>query len=297
MPGPARCAILAAVLLLGGCGGVDADGETSGAEPVASATGSPTTGTATVAPTPSTEVGDGPDEPGPVVDYAIEVVATLPHDTSAFTQGLELVDGLLLESTGLRGASSIRLVEPTTGRPVRLAPIGDELFAEGATVVGDEVWQLTWTSGILLIHGLDDLTERRRLTYRGEGWGLCAGPDRLAMSDGSSWLTLRHPTTFEVVERVQILEDGSPVGPLNELECVGDLVWANVYQTTWLVAIDPGRGRVVGRVDLSELVPDGFGGDRTNVANGVAYDPDTGRFYLTGKRWPVLYEVELVPIP
>ncbi len=237
-------------------------------------------------------------EPRPreVIDYALQVTETLPHDPNAYTQGLEVVDGLLVESTGLRGESSIRVVDPTTGQPIRATSLDDELFGEGATVVGDEIWQLTWTSETLLIHGLDDLTERRRLRYGGEGWGLCATADRLVMSDGSSALTFRDPTTFDPVGQVQVTDDGEPLGRLNELECVDGVVWANVYQTTMLVAIDPADGRVVGRADMAELVPDGFAGDSSNVANGIAHDPTTGRFYLTGKRWPVLYEVELVPV-
>ena len=225
------------------------------------------------------------------------MLATHPHDPSAFTQGLEVVDGLLLESTGLRGESTIRLVEPTTGEVVRSRPLDAELFGEGATVVGDEIWQLTWTSGRLLVHGLDDLEQQRQLTYGGEGWGLCAGPEHLVMSNGSSRLTIRDRATFEIVDAVEVTDPDGPVAKLNELECVGELVWANVYQTTSLVAIDPSDGRVVGSADLGDLVPPGFDGDASNVANGIAHDPATGHFWLTGKRWPTLYEVELIPEP
>jgi len=256
-------------------------------------TSAETTSTETTSTTTITTTEPGPRE---VVEYVLKVAATFPHDPNAYTQGLEVVDGLLVESTGLRGESSIRVVDPATGDSVRSSALDDELFGEGATVVGDEIWQLTWTSETLLIHGLDDLTERRRLRYGGEGWGLCASGDRLVMSDGSSALTFRDPTTFDPVGQVQVTDEGEPLGRLNELECVDGVVWANVYQTTMLVAIDPADGRVVGRADMAELVPDGFAGDSSNVANGIAHDPTTGRFYLTGKRWPVLYEVELVPI-
>jgi glutaminyl-peptide cyclotransferase len=231
-----------------------------------------------------------------VTPVAIEVVATRPHDTRAFTQGLEVTGGgLLVESTGLRGRSTARLVDPATGTVDRLVALDDELFGEGVTVVDDEVWQLTWREGVVLVRGLDDLVERRRVGYAGEGWGLCDDEEHLVMSDGSSRLTLRDRTTFEVVGAIDVTVDGEPLEWLNELECVDGLVLANVYPTTRLVVIDPTDGRVVGEADLAPLVPDGYEGDGTNVANGIARDPSTGRFWLTGKRWPVLYEVELVP--
>ena len=234
----------------------------------------------------------GSDE---VIALDVEVVATHPHDAGAYTQGLEVVDGLLLESTGELGESSLRLVDPRTGEIERMISLDDQLFGEGATVVGDEVWQLTWQNGTALVHDLDDFSERRRVAYEGEGWGLCAIADRLVMSDGSSRLSFRDQATFDVVGTVEVTLAGAPVAKVNELDCAGGLVWANVYRTTSLVAIDPADGRVVAEADLAELVPPGLEGDDYLVANGVAFDPTTGRFWLTGKRWPVLYEVELVP--
>ncbi len=305
-----RLAISTAIaLVVLGAGCASTDPEPGAIDAPSTETGNPTTSPSTptttdetttleTSPTDNETTASATAESGPreVVEYGLEVIAALPHDPDAYTQGLEVVDGLLLESTGLRGESSIRVVDPATGQPVRSSPLDADLFGEGATVVGDEIWQLTWTSETLLIHGLDDLTERRRLRYGGEGWGLCATADRLVMSDGSSALTFRDPDTFDPIGQVQVTADGQPVAKLNELECVDGIVWANVYQTTMLVAIDPADGRVVGRADVAELVPDGFVGDGTNVANGIAHDPTTGRFYLTGKRWPVLYEVELVPM-
>lgn len=283
------------VVLATGC--ATGDGDTRGdTDAEARTDAEASTGAADPATTSPTTTATGPDEADGVIEYEIEVVATHPHDTGAFTQGLELVDGLLLESTGVRGQSSLRLVEPTTGTPVRLTALDDDLFGEGATAFNGEVWQLTWTSETVIVHGLDDLAERRRIPYRGEGWGLCATDDRLIMSNGSSVLTIRDPVTFEVTDQIEVTDDGTPIGKLNELECVDGVVWANVYQTTRIVAIDPTDGHVVGRADLADLVPPGFEGDRTNVANGIANDPATGRFWLTGKRWPVVYEVELVPV-
>ena len=237
---------------------------------------------------------------GDVIGYRVDVVATHPHDPGAWTQGLEVVGDVLLESTGLVGASTIRLVEPTTGAVIGSADLDPELCGAGATVVGDEIWQLTWQNEMVVVRGLDDLIERDRLPYAGQGWGLCATDDRFIMSDGSDRLAFRDLETFDVIDSVSIVEAGPAGGPvavdgINELECVGDLVWANLYQTTRLVAVDPERGLVVGEADLAELVPSGFEGRSDTVANGVAHDPATGRFWLTGKYWPVVYEVELVP--
>ena len=230
------------------------------------------------------------------IRYRVEVVAAHPHDERAFTQGLEVVGGNLVESTGGYGESTLRLVEPDTGEVVRAVPLRPDEFGEGATVVDDEVWQLTWLAGQVIVYGFDDFAERRRFTYPGEGWGLCAGSEGLVMSDGSSRLQIRDRETFELLDTIEVVRDGQPVEGLNELECLDDgVVWANLYRTTDLVAITVDDGQVVGSVDVAELVPAGFAGHRENVANGIAHDPDTGRFWLTGKRWPVVYEVELVP--
>lgn len=245
-------------------------------------------------------VGDpGADSDGPgrePVVYEAVVINTHPHDPTAYTQGLEFVDELLLESTGLVGQSSLRLVEPETGEIVRSVTVDESLFAEGVTVVDDEIWQLTWKDQTLLIHSLDGFEELRRLPYVGEGWGLCATDDHLIMSDGSDVLTLRDRTTFEILDTVAVTDGGESVERLNELECVGDRVWANIWQRDRIVSIDPATGEVDGTVSVASLVPPGVvDADSDNVANGIAHEGTTGRFWLTGKRWPVMYEVELVP--
>ncbi|MGI9596154.1 MAG: glutaminyl-peptide cyclotransferase [Acidimicrobiales bacterium] len=282
---------LALTLLLVACGELSSGSETS----------SGTSPTVEPSSTVDRPVDDGPGtgaDPDPVTDepvsYEPVIVGTYPHDPDAYTQGLEFVGELLLESTGLTGESSIRLVEPTTGDVVDSAPVGGDLFAEGTTVVGREIYQLTWQDEILLIRSVDDLAEQRRVSYGGEGWGLCATDQRLIMSNGSDRLTFRHRQTFEELGSVTVTDRGRPVENLNELECVGDRVWANIWQSDRLVSIDPSTGAVDGVVDLSSLVPeDVIEADSDNVANGVAYNRETGRFWLTGKRWPVMYEVEL----
>jgi glutaminyl-peptide cyclotransferase len=225
------------------------------------------------------------------------VVATHPHDVDAYTQGLELVDGVLYETTGLFGESGIREVDPATGRVLRSASLEDSRFGEGFTSLGDgQAVQLTWKSGRAVVWDLEAFDVVRTFSYGGQGWGLCRlDDDTLVMSDGSSTLALRDPVGFQRLERIRVTLDGEPVDRLNELECVDGTVWANVWQTDRIVAIDPTSGLVGAVVDASGMVADrsGFGVD--DVLNGIAHDPDSGRFLLTGKRWPVLFEVVFEP--
>ncbi len=243
------------------------------------------------------ELAEGDEGAVEVVTYDVVVVNRYPHDEGAYTQGLEFVDGQLLESTGRIGTSSIRLVDPDTGTVIEQQPLAGTLYGEGATLVGDEVWQLTYQSETVIVHRLDGLAEDRRYAYDGEGWGLCYTGTRLLMSNGSDELAVREPESFAEVGSIPVTLNGEPVEKLNELECVGQLVWANVYQTNDIVAISGASGEVVGVADLSELVPEGFEDTNDFVLNGIAYNPETERFWVTGKQWPVMYEIELVPRP
>lgn len=234
----------------------------------------------------------------------MRVVAELPHDVTAFTQGLEFADGLLYEGTGRLGRSSIRAGAP--GRPPTTeVPLDPDLFGEGITLVdghpaGRTLWQLTWTEGVAIERDAETLAERRRVSYEGEGWGLCHQPgrDRLVMSDGSGTLTFRDPRTFAPVDELPVRSSTGEVGELNELECVGDTVYANVWQTDTLLRIDSNSGAVTGRIDASGLLTDAerAGAD---VLNGVAAltRPDSGaeQFLLTGKLWPKMFRVEFEP--
>ncbi len=266
----------------------------------------------------STVSGDDVDQPelestsselnesstGPI-RYTFNIVGTYPHDTSMFTQGLEFVDDLLIESGGDYGRSSLRIYNPVDGAVVESVRVADELFAEGATVVGDQVWQLTWQAEKALVYELDGLRLIDEVSYQGEGWGLCLLDDQLVMSDGSDQLIFRSPTDFAVSGSVTVTLEGSgSIAAINELECVSDnggdggpsgTVWANVWKSNTIYGIDAATGQITHVVDASELVPPGYEDDTDRVLNGIAVHPDTGRFWLTGKRWPVLYEVELVP--
>lgn len=218
-----------------------------------------------------------------------EVVRTLPHDASAFTQGLVFHEGRLLESTGLRGRSSLRLVVPETGAVERRVDVASDLFGEGLALVGSELVQLTWQERVALRYDLD-FTPRGTFAYEGEGWGLCYDGTRLVMSDGSSRLTFRDPKTFAAIGSVVVTSDGVPLKNLNELECVGSLVYANVWQTDTIVRIEAASGRVLTRVDASGLLSPAEAA-RADVLNGIAFDAKSGHFFLTGKLWPKLFEV------
>lgn len=258
------------------------------------ATGEPleVSGETTVAEPPASDV----------VERAVRIVATHPHDTVLFTQGLEFDGDLLVESGGKRGESRLRVYNPDSGEVVADRPMSDELFAEGSTVVGDTVWQLTWTAERGFVYGLENLDPIAEFEYDGEGWGLCSFDDRFVMSNGSDELTFRSLDDFSVEGSVSVRLDGQPIDKLNELECVSDLsgsgpgerIWANVYRSNMIYGIDPATGSVTDIVDLTDLVPPGFEGDTDQVLNGIARHPTTGRFWFTGKRWPVLYEAEFV---
>lgn len=223
-------------------------------------------------------------------------VARYPHDAAAFTQGLVFRDGRFYESTGLYGASTLREVIVESGEVLRSVPLEQQYFGEGLAHTGDALIQLTWRSGTALVWDAETFAQIETFRYDGEGWGLCWDGADLYMSDGSATLTRRDPETFAVEARVQVADQGELVTRLNELECVGDHVYANVWQTDRIVKIEKSSGRVVATIDASGLLtPEERAALSADaVLNGIAHDPATGRFWLTGKLWPVLFEVEFV---
>ncbi len=223
----------------------------------------------------------------------VKVRASFPHDPGAFTQGLVYYRGRLYESTGLNGRSSVRRVDPRSGRVEAQTALEPTFFGEGLARVGEQLWQLTWKDGRAFVWGLEDLHPVGQHRYPGEGWGLCFDGRRLVMSDGTSRLAFRDPATFERTGGVTVEHDGQPVRHLNELECVGGAVYANIWQEERIVRIDPDTGRVTAWIDASGLLaPEQRAG--VDVLNGIAYVPERGTFLLTGKLWPRLFEVELV---
>lgn len=222
------------------------------------------------------------------------IVETYPHDRRAFTQGLVLRDGVLYESTGLVGQSSLRIVNPRTGQVTRQVQVAAPYFAEGLADVGPRLLQLTWQHGVAFVYDRQTLARTGEFTYSGEGWGLCHSGRTLYMSDGSATLTERDPQTFAVRRTLRVVQDGAPVDRLNELECVGTDVYANVWTTDTIVRIETSTGRVTARIDAAGLLGpmDRVGVD---VLNGIAHDPADGTFLITGKLWPRLFRVRFEP--
>jgi len=234
----------------------------------------------------------GTSGPANAADMATPtVVATFPHDTDAFTQGLLLHQGSFYESTGLYGESTLRLVDPESGTVQQSIDLSSEFFGEGLARVGDTLWQLTWQEETAFRYDIGDFSQIQQASYVTEGWGLCFDGEQLVMSDGSGTLFFRDPESFDLLDQIDVDLDGSPVTRLNELECVGELVYANVWLTDDILRIDPSTGEVLTVIDASGLLTPAEAAS-ADVLNGIAYDPRTDRFFVTGKLWPWVFEVE-----
>ncbi len=230
----------------------------------------------------------------PVSRY--EVVRTYPHDPGAFTQGLEFVDGFLYESTGMNGTSGIRKVRLENGEVLQVQPLEERYFGEGMTVFGNSIFQLTWQSGIGFVYDRATFDRQRTFSYTGEGWGLTHDDTRLIMSDGTSALRFLDPGTLKETGRLRVTDGGRPVDQLNELEIVKGEIYANVWQTDRIARISPKTGRVTGWIDLRGLLsPADAAGRNVDVLNGIAYDAAGDRLFVTGKRWPKLFEIKVKP--
>lgn len=229
----------------------------------------------------------------PVLGY--EVVATYPHDEDAYTQGLLILDGALYESTGQRGSSTVRRVDLATGVPELSRDLDARHFGEGLAAVGGMLYQLTWTSGRCLVWRRDRLVPAGyTYDYPGEGWGLTTMGDELVMSDGTAELRFLDPKGFQEKRRVLVTAAGRPVIQLNELEYIDGEIWANVWKSDLVARIDPSTGEVLAWVDLSGILGSRrVGSPLEDVLNGIAHDPDTGKLYVTGKRWPLLFEIRV----
>ena len=228
--------------------------------------------------------------------WRIEVLDRRPHDLEAYTQGLLWRQGVVYESTGSYGASSLRAWRWSDGEELARVDLDPTLFGEGIALVPgseDRLVQLTWRRGEALVWSLDPLREQRRIRYDGEGWGLAYDGSALIMSDGTPVLTLRDPRTFEVRRRLRVTKQGMPLPDLNELELVGDLLFANLYGSDEIAVIELGSGSVVAVVDASGLLTEEEAG-AADVLNGIAYRPDAATFLLTGKYWPWVFEVRIV---
>jgi glutamine cyclotransferase len=239
-------------------------------------------------------VGQGPSAPPDDCTVSYRVVDSVAHDPDAFTQGLVVDGGIMYESTGLYGESTVRAVDPGTGEVLGLTGLPTGHFGEGLALAGDRLLQLTWREGVVHVYDRS-LAPVGTIPLEGEGWGLTTDGGQLVLSDGTPVLRWVDPTTFATQRAVTVTDDGEPVELLNELELVDGAVLANVWLDRVIVVIDPASGEVTGRLDLSALVPpaDELTDPADDVLNGIALDPATGHVYVTGKRWPQLHELEL----
>jgi glutamine cyclotransferase len=226
----------------------------------------------------------------PAEHMKVRILGSVPHDTEAYTQGLVWSEGMLYESAGQYGRSTLRQVDPKTGKVLRSVKVPPQYFAEGLARAGDRLIQLTWNEGTALLYDLATFERRGELPYGGEGWGLCTDGPRLIMSDGSDRLSFRDPASFATTGGVNVSVDGRPAMRLNELECVGGTVYANVWQSDEILRIDPATGRVTAVIDASGLLTPEEAA-RAEVLNGIAYKPETKTFLITGKNWPKMFEV------
>jgi glutaminyl-peptide cyclotransferase len=223
------------------------------------------------------------------------VVHTYPHDPQAYTQGLLYEDGYLYESTGLNGRSSLRMEDLETGRVLQKADVPDKYFAEGLAAWGSTLIQLTWQSHVAFVYDRFSFRLLHTFTYKGEGWGLTEDGRNLILSDGTATLRFFDPGTFQEVRHITVEDHGSPVTQLNELEYVHGEIYANVWHTDRIARISPATGKVLGWIDLSGLLSPGQVSDPEAVLNGIAYDAAHGRLFVTGKLWPKLFEIKVVP--
>lgn len=229
----------------------------------------------------------------------VKILSIRPHDPTAFTQGLLIHNGFFYESTGLYGQSTLRKVDMQTGEVLQQIALAPEFFAEGLALVGERLIQLTWREQVAFVYDLETFERLETFTYIGDGWGLCydAESDALYMSDGSHILTVRDPQTFEVRRQIEVILDDVPIHNLNELECVGDSIYANIWFSDQILRIDKQTGQITAIIEASNLLTpeERTAAGHGAVLNGIAYDAETERFFITGKLWPWMFEVEFVP--
>jgi glutaminyl-peptide cyclotransferase len=240
--------------------------------------------------TPTSAASEAP----PPARYSYSVVNTYPHDPEAYTQGLIYRDGMLFESTGLNGQSTLRKVRLESGEVIQRVDIDDRYFAEGLADWNGSLIQLTWQSGTGFVYDLTTFGLRRQFTYTGEGWGLTRDDTRLIMSDGTPTLRFLNPETLAETGRITVTERGLPVEDINELEMVRGELLANIYQSNDVVVISPATGAVTARIDFGALRSRLKVTRPVDVFNGIAYDPVGDRLFVTGKWWPSLFEVKLI---
>ena len=230
---------------------------------------------------------------GPTPKYGYQIVNIFPHDSNAFTQGLILMDGKLLESTGEEGFSSLRRVDLESGRVLKKVDVPVPYFAEGLAALNGKLYQLTWQHNIGFIYDAQTFDRVGEFNYQGEGWGLTTDGQALILSDGSNRIRFIDPSSFRVLKTISVTDTNAPVRELNELEYVNGEIYANVWHDNRIAAIDPQSGHVKAWIDLTGLMPDGELEDPEAVLNGIAYDQASDKLIVTGKLWPRVFEIKV----
>jgi glutamine cyclotransferase len=226
--------------------------------------------------------------------YGYKVVHTYPHDRNAFTQGLAYDKGVLYEGTGQETGSSLREVELATGKVLRQHNLDASLFGEGITLYGDRIYQVTWENKVGFVYKKSNFELINKIYYPTQGWGLTTIGDKIVMSDGSNILYFYEPEMFTVVSRLEVYDNKAKVDSLNELEYINGEIWANIWMSDLIARIDPSSGKVIAYVDLKGILPASDRTPDTDVLNGIAYDPDGKRIFVTGKRWPKLFQISII---
>lgn len=263
--------LLATALLLGGC-------SSNGASPASTATATPIL---TQAPGTS------------VTQLSWSVAGTFPHATDAFTEGLLWHDGALYESTGMEGKSTLRKVDLQTGQVLKNVNLPPQIFGEGLALAGNKLYQLSWQNKVGYVYDFASFKKLANFSYNNEGWGLTYDGKSLIQSDGTAALTFRNPANFAALRRVTVTQDGVPLKNINELEWIEGKIWANVWQTDDIVIINPQTGVVESRLDMSGLLTAAERTGGEDVLNGIAYDAQNKRIYVTGKYWPKLFWIRI----
>jgi glutamine cyclotransferase len=238
-----------------------------------------------------------PDNSDGIPVYTYNITNTYPHDRDAFTQGLVFEDDVLYEGTGQYGHSTLRRVELETGVVLQIRELSDQFFGEGITIYEDKIIQLTWKSNIGFVYDKDSFELLQEFNYSTEGWGITHDGERLIMSDGTAILHFLDPQTFEEIGQLEVLDNDGPITRLNELEYIQGEIYANVWQTDRVARIAPQTGRVIGWIDLKGLLTAEDRSEPVDVLNGIAYDAEADRLFVTGKLWPKLFEIELISPP
>jgi glutaminyl-peptide cyclotransferase len=238
------------------------------------------------------ETDDPPPAENNVKQINYTVVDTLPHDTAAFTQGLEFYKGSLIEGTGNYGFSRLFRKELATGKILKEVKLDSALFGEGITILRDTIYQLTWREHIVNVYSAADFRKIRQSSISTEGWGITHDSTRLIVTDGSNNLYFYEPSTFKLLNTVQVTENGSPAVNLNELEYIRGFIYSNQWQYNYILKIDPATGEVVGKLDLTDLANRARAKNpNEQFLNGIAYDPSTDKIYVTGKYWPEMFQI------